>query len=534
MSSTISKKRNKSKKKTLPKKTSENRQAGLNNSVITEKAASYVLNGLLLIYLFYYLFQLYTSLDNTFFWADENKHAYICSVVLKTQGIPTVLPEEMYGEFQWSYPPLFHIIGATVQGTAGLAAIKYTNLIILITFFMSFYLLLLRYYSNTEALIACLLISFAPVVAINTVRFTTEMLSMLLTFLSFFFFLLALRETKTHFAVLAGISTGLLMLSKQTGLIVVSFYVLLLPWFLWKNTKKFKLMLYVIVVSLIIYAPYLIWTASNETGVLGFINLFMAKRPDWALLGAKSFRRFDSGLKEFVFLLHKGTGWIVIFSLLLPLYYFIRSRLKDTAAVYVLLLAVYLAAAMVVWHITNKRHVITLMPFIAFLFSYSLHRVLQKRLFRQGALILLLIIAGYFAYHLPDYRQKYNTNGTEFKLIAETIKEDHSFSGRILGVNKFDILMYTQKPVIWPHPKLSSNPLDLFEKQSPDLLYSRLKNYHVRYIVINIQFVRNTDVFFGRNYPISFARNLEQLERKGKLVLEAISESKKFILLRVL
>ena len=134
---------------------------------------------------------------------------------------------------------------------------------------------------------------------------------------------------------------------------------------------------------------------------------------------------------------------------------------------------------------------------------------------------------------MPDYRQKYNKGGAEFMPIAKIIKEDHSSSGRILSVNKFDVLVYTRKPVIWPHPKLSRNPLDLFNKQSPDNLYRLLKYYQIKYVLINVGLVTNTDRFFGRNYPISLVRNFEQLERQGKLTLEAISESKKFILLRV-
>jgi hypothetical protein len=134
---------------------------------------------------------------------------------------------------------------------------------------------------------------------------------------------------------------------------------------------------------------------------------------------------------------------------------------------------------------------------------------------------------------MPDYRQKYNRGGTEFMPIAKIIKEDHSSSGRILSVNKFDVLMYTQKPVIWPHPKLSRNPLDLFEKQSPDNLYSLLKHYQIKYVLINLGLVTNTDIFLGRNYPLFLVRNFEQLEQQGKLTLEAVSKSKKFILLKV-
>jgi hypothetical protein len=291
---------------------------------------------------------------------------------------------------------------------------------------------------------------------------------------------------------------------------------------------------YVIVVSLAIYGPYLIWTVSNEAGVFGFINLFLGKRPDWALLGAKSFQKYDSSLKEFAILFYEGAGFVVTLSILLPLFYFLGKRLKDTPQIYAFILAIYLSAVMAIWHITNSRHIITLIPFIAFLFSYSLHQIVTKKLIIQLATLLLLITASYFAFVMPDYRQKYNKDGTEFIPVAKVIKKDHSFTGRILSVNKFDVLVYTRKPVIWPHPKLRIYPLDLFEKQNVENLYRLLKSYQIRYVLINLVHVTNTDRFLGRNYPISLVRNLEQLERQGKLALAAISKSKKFILLRVI
>ena len=136
--------------------------------------------------LFYYIFQLYSSLDNTFFWADENKHAYICSLVYKTQQIPTILPDILYGDYRWSYPPLFHMLGAIFIGIAGFSALKFFNLILLLIFLASFYILIRKHYGNNVAVAACLLTTLSPILAINTIRFTTEMLSTLCIFFSFF------------------------------------------------------------------------------------------------------------------------------------------------------------------------------------------------------------------------------------------------------------------------------------------------------------------------------------------------------------
>jgi hypothetical protein len=187
---------------------------------------------------------------------------------------------------------------------------------------------------------------------------------------------------------------------------------------------------------------------------------------------------------------------------------------------------------MVVWHITNDRHIIVLIPLMAFLVSYSLCQIIPPKIV-PVVNILLFILAGYAAFQMPDHRQQYNRVGEDFMPLAERLKENHSSFDRILTVNKFDVLMYTQKPVIWPHPKLKKNPLDLFEPQKPEDLLSLLKSYQIKYVLINLGHVTNTDVFWGRNYPITLVRSLEQLERQGKLTLEGISKSKKFILLKV-
>jgi hypothetical protein len=47
-------------------------------------------------------------------------------------------------------------------------------------------------------------------------------------------------------------------------------------------------------------------------------------------------------------------------------------------------------------------------------------------------------------------------------------------------------------------------------------------------------FVRNTDTYFGRNYPLHFMRNCEILDKRGKLTLEAISKSRQWILLKII
>ena len=171
------------------------RQAAIAGVLNSDRFYDYILVGLVAAYFLFYFFILSSSLANTYFWADENVHAYISSVIFKTHSIPAVLPDDIYGGFKYSYPPLFHILGAVVMEIGGFPALKFTNLILLILFLIGFYFLIRKFYGNSEALLACLLISLSPTIAINSIRFMTEMLSMVLIFLSFIFLVAALKKT---------------------------------------------------------------------------------------------------------------------------------------------------------------------------------------------------------------------------------------------------------------------------------------------------------------------------------------------------
>ena len=535
MSSAKRKKSKHSKKRKPSKKISEVERTDLADDSRQEIVFKYVLTGLLFIYLLYYLFQLYASLDNTFFWADENKHAYICTVVSETQGIPAILPDDVYGDYRWSYPPLFHILGASFMGIAGSAALKFFNFVLLIIFLTSFFFLIRKHYGNIQAVIACFLITLSPVLAINTVRFTTEMLSMLFIFFSFFFLAVSLKKTDKLKAAISGLFTGALMLSKQIGFVVLGFYGLLLMWFFWKDKENFKILLWVIGVSLGTYSPYLVWALYNKIEVLGFIFVFLglAEKPEWSATALKSFSKHSSGIKEFAILFYQGNGFVLTISIFLPIYHFIKTRLKDEPQNYIFLLSIYLAVVMMVWHITNDRHTIILLPLVAFLVGYALNQITTNKLIIRALIILLFISAGYMTHQMPNYRQK-NNAPEEFVNLSEVIKKDSSSDSRLLCLRKFDAIMYLKMPVIWPHAKLRNIPNDLLAKQNADDLYRLLEKYQIKFILIETPLIVRSDKFYARSYPLYFVRTCEQLERLGKLAFKSMTKSKRFILLKVI
>jgi 4-amino-4-deoxy-L-arabinose transferase-like glycosyltransferase len=330
----------------------------------------------------------------------------------------------------------------------------------------------------------------------------------------------------------SGLSTGLLLISKQIGIVVLGFYILLLLWFHFKHRQERRLILFVIGIAVAVYLPYIIWVIYHGVDTFGFLSIFFGTQPEWAVNAVKSFRRSESALKEFAFLFYTGNGIVITICFLIPLFHFIRTRGKDRSPVYIFLMSIYLSMIMVIWHITNARHTIILLPLITFLCGFALPRIVTNRNVIRTTILFLIIFAGIYAYKMPNYRHRYNPPAALLDL-AGVIQKDISTDGRTLVIHPFDFLMYTRKPVIWPYSNLRNTPIDLFAKQPSDKLYALLKHYNIDFIVIDTRHVSESENFTGLNYPLSFIRNCEKLDRQGKLSLKAISDSKYFILLQV-
>jgi len=292
-------------------------------------------------------------------------------------------------------------------------------------------------------------------------------------------------------------------------------------------------MIYIVGTSACIFIPYFIWAVYNEIEVFGFLSIFFGNKVEWATAAVKSFRRYDSSLKEFCYLFYKGNGIVISTAFLLPLYHFIRTRAKNRPQNYIFIMTVYLAVVMVVWHITNSRHTITLLPLIAFLFGYAARQVVSNKSAIRAIILCLLILASYVSFQMPNYRTGFNAP-QEFIELADIIKKDNIANDRTLVVYAFDATMYSDKPVIWPYPNLQTIPIDLFDEQSSSNLYKLLKNYRIGHILVDFQLVTTSDRYIGRNYPLSFMRNCESLTQQGKLSLQSLSKSKQFMLLKVI
>jgi hypothetical protein len=503
---------------------------------LKNKSLDHILDGSVLIFFIYYFHKFYSQLAQTYFWSDETLHSYVAGVIYYTKKIPVVLTA-VYGTFEWFYPPLFHVLSALVISGAGLPALKYVNLVLLVVFLVGFYVLVRKHYGRYEAGTACVLLSLSSVIAVNTLRYMVEMLSMVLFFFSFFFLLMALRKGENNeksemvFAAASGVATGLLLLTKQTGYVVLGFYAMLLVWFLVTGKGRIRTMLAVVGISAAIYGPYGIWAVfCNDFSVYTLITYQPAGALKDTSIAAvkKSFQVMGSPVKTFAYLFYSSNGVILSLSALIPAYHFIKIRARDYPHNYLFLMLIYLATTMVVWGITNPRHTITLLPLLTFLVAYSLSRITSKRVVHAMVILLLLAVSVYSTYSMPNYRLHWNAP-PEFRHLAEEIRRDAS-KGRVLTINHMDVHMYTGKEVVWPHIFTKNPPLDLFKTRDSGEFRRLLKKYDIRYVFIWKSFIGGENFRF-RSYPVYMMRNCFALYKQGAMSL--MGENRGFVLFKV-
>ena len=195
---------------------------------------------------------------------------------------------------------------------------------------------------------------------------------------------------------------------------------------------------------------------------------------------------------------------------------------------------IYIIVAMMIWHITNDRHTIVLLPLIAFLAGFGLYQIAgQKKIIVAVITSLLLVYAGYSTYRMPNFRKIFNAP-QEFMDVARIIRADGSPDGRTFSIYPFDVIVHAGKPAIWPLPNLRQIPIDLVEKTDAAHLYKLLKKYNIKYILIDRRYVYQGDDFTGRNYPQHLYVNCQLLKSEGKISVEVLSKSQRLLLLKVL
>jgi hypothetical protein len=494
----------------------------------------HVLDSSILVFFVYYFHKFYSQLGQTYFWADETMHLYVTDLIYKTKSIPAILPA-IYGECRWSYQSLFHVLASLTIPFGGISGLKYFNLGLLIIFISAFYAIVRRYYGRFEAGAACLLLSLSFVIVECTVRFMTDLISMVLFFFSFFLLMLALKKgqdkNSTYFAVGSGIATALLLMAKQTGYVVLGFYVLLLIWFAIRKNRDLRTVAVAVGVSIAMSLPYFIWAAYNDVGLVAWLmdkysgDSWRSKEVREML---KAIEKHESGIVEFAINFYRGNRLIISLSALLPLLHFARVRGRDYPHNIFFLMLLYLTAAMIVYHITYPRHTITLLPLLSFLFAHSLSQIVRNRVVRMAVLALLLAASFHFAWKMPNYRMYWNAPA-DFRYMTDLINKDTS-EGTILTINHLDVAVYTGRSVIWAHIFTKNTPYDLFKTRDYGEFQRLLKKYDISHVFIWRRFIGQDRFSFG-HYPTYLIKNCQKLNKQGKLPVMA--SRGEFMLLKV-
>src|SRR5262245_23953194 len=149
-----------------------------------------------------YLAALWRQAAPAWFASDECFHAYLAEWIAGHAALPRTLPE-FYSGLPYFYPPLFHLLGATVLKLAGAEALKYLNVVLSGLLFVALYAIPVPGLSRTARRCATLLCLGSRALALFAVRFYAEALA---TLLAVVFVLLLLRARARP-----GLGKGLLL-----------------------------------------------------------------------------------------------------------------------------------------------------------------------------------------------------------------------------------------------------------------------------------------------------------------------------------
>ncbi len=469
-----------------------------------------------LIFLALYFFKLITYTINARLIADETLYAHFAQTIAVKKALPHILPELYGGLLFYKYPPLFYMIGAAVYSIFGINGFYITNIILLTLLLASIFLLVRDYFSEDVALLACLFLVSAPMTAQLSLYFLGEMLTALVAFPFFVTLYLYLTSPKLRYSILTGLLLGMLVLTKQSGILYQAFCMVSLLWFAIRRDKeRVKGLTIVIVVSMAVSLRYFLL---NLELVKGFIGMAL---PNFIpVLGGEIDKverlinaRWYVPKWSLSFSIVREFGWVLIMSFIITAFYFIRRWREARKYLVFLLLFVFLFVLSFMSSAVTSRHFLPLVPLVSLLGAISICSLVKKDIYRIGLALIILVSNVYSTLSMPDYRASYTLSpvlAEPLRFLRDKTKPDAT----ILSCWTYATLFYTERNVTWPlSSRMAPNsPTELFYEKDLSRFYSLLNKYKIDYILIDKSRIgREFDSF---NYPESMMENLRQMVKK--------------------
>ncbi len=462
------------------------------------------------------------------FFVDECWHALVARMMAEAHGLVTTTTAMMAGRFHLDYPPLFHLLGAVGYAWAGPSAWVHVNIVVALTLLGLILIGPGRLLDPMQRASLALALMATPLFAMYSVRFYVEMLTAAVFFCSWWWFAKALRDARQlssvtldarqlsrvtldgqrRDAVISGIATGLLVWTKQTGLLVLGLYAAFLAWTIIRGDRTHRTTAaWVVGVASIFAAAYLGITLGQ--GENPFLFAVSTRHQDvWsaAMEGV--------AVPRLLFLRTLRATWGVLpfVLMVLPIAVLVTNRRRDYPYAPLLVLLGILVAVFLIDRRLVERHTLFLLPLIAFLGVDALTRLGGRRGTQVGFVMILLVAVVHSA-TMPNYRVNFNPS-RDFVEMARTIVQRTPPDSTIASVWWAELRYHTGRKVIWPVPNLDDPPVELFSEQSADAWHKRARARRLDYLLVDDRYVSERPALGFSRHTLAI---LDTLARDGRV-----------------
>ena len=443
-------------------------------------------------------------------FTDECWHALVALAIVGAKGLVTTTTAVLAEPLPLDYPPLFHLLTAVGYVVVGLPVFFYLNLVVAAGLLVLVLIGPGRLLDPVQKGSVALALLATPLFVMYNLRLYTEMLTTLVFFGSWWWFAKALRDGRKQDAFWSGIFTGLLVWTKQTGLVVLGFYGLVLLWtVVRKQRARSQVLAWIVGPAAVIAAGYL-----GPTFARGEHPLLFAYPTQHAELW--SAHMIYVPLSIFWDTLKATYGTITLVMLGLPVAILLARDRRGYPYHYLVVLLALLALMFFIDRRIVERHTLLLLPLAAFLAVDALQRLGGRPATLAGFLVLLSMAIHHVA-TMPNYRVNFNPS-KEFMQMTATIAQNTPPHARIVTQWFSEVRYYTGRELLWPVPTSDDPPVELFTEQSSDLWYQRLQARKVDYLLIDDRYIADrTEFRFSR----ATLANLDALTRQGRARLAA-------------
>ena len=472
---------------------------------------SLALDALVLGLAAFYLFMLWRQSAPASFSSDECFHAYVSEWIAQRGRLPRELPE-FYSGLPYFYPPLFHILGAAAVKVAGLASLKYLNVVF--TGILMAVVCTLPVPGLTRAARRCavLLCIASKALSFYAVVFYAETLATLMAVLVVLLLLRARARPGTGEGVLLGVALGAALVSKQSApVLAVLVGVLAAIDFARRRRPAATTMLIALVTGLIVALPYYVRNAV----LFGGPFYPPITNDAQAALDAMNTRIFSAPAPIFyrnaLVVMGPVVPWLTGAALVWNV---ARGRFNLVTGLLAGCVAFTLLAPFVPRF--EPRHLNPVTAILALLGSLVVADALARRRWVSfGAQLLLVGWGVVFVARMPAPRSWLNPSPLAremYRAVAESVPA----GGTVLSRSTYDTFYYARRNATWPIPwGRTEGQIELFTVRDPERFIAALDRLAVDYLLLPRG--PTAQSFDGANFPVSYVACVATLVQRGRL-----------------